>query len=61
MERKLFNIFLASPSDLATERKMMHNIVERINKIIGRNLGWHIEFLTGGYGIFDFQQRNSGM
>jgi len=24
--------------------------------IIGKNLGWHIEFLTGGYGIFDFKE-----
>lgn len=24
--------------------------------IIGKNLGWTIEFLTGGYGIFDFDE-----
>ncbi len=24
--------------------------------IIGKNLGWKIEFLTGGYGIFDFNE-----
>ena len=24
--------------------------------IIGKNLGWQIEFLTGGYGIFDFKE-----
>lgn len=24
--------------------------------IIGKNLGWRIEFLTGGYGIFDFDE-----
>jgi biotin synthase-like enzyme len=24
--------------------------------VIGKNLGWKIEFLTGGYGIFDFKE-----
>ena len=24
--------------------------------IIGKNLGWQIEFLTGGYGIFEFKE-----
>ena len=24
--------------------------------VIGKNLGWEIEFLTGGYGIFDFDE-----
>lgn len=45
MERKIFHIFLASPGDLADERKLVKENVERINKIIGRTINWQIELL----------------
>lgn len=43
MDRNVLNVFVASPGDLSQERDLLKQKVERLNKIIGRNLGWHIE------------------
>ncbi|MBW3013965.1 radical SAM protein [Candidatus Woesearchaeota archaeon] len=37
----------------ASAKRSMASILT--DAIIGKNLGWKIEFLTGGYGIFDFE------
>lgn len=42
-KREILSIFIGSPSDLQEERKIAHNVVERINKNAGRNLGIHLE------------------
>lgn len=42
-KRDLLSIFIGSPGDLQEERKIAYNVVERINKTVGRNLGVHIE------------------
>jgi biotin synthase-like enzyme len=38
----------------ASAKRSMASILT--DAIIGKNLGWRIEFLTGGYGIFDFEK-----
>jgi hypothetical protein len=43
--RRVLNIFLASPSDLQEERRITREIVDRINRVLGRSLGWQIELL----------------
>jgi len=43
--RRILCIFLASPSDLQEERKVTREIVDRINRVFGRRMGWHIELL----------------
>lgn len=45
MERKVINIFIASPNDLAQERQKLRSVSERINKVFGRELRVHIELL----------------
>ena len=40
---KRLKVFLASPSDLKEERKIVKNVVERVNTTIGRKVDWHIE------------------
>jgi len=42
-KREILSIFIGSPGDLQEERKIAHNVVERINKNVGRNLGIYIE------------------
>ena len=45
MERTVLNIFIASPSDLAEERKLLRSIVDRTNHSVGRQIGWHIDLV----------------
>lgn len=39
----VLNVFLASPSDLATERAMAEEVVTSINKTVGQRLGWRVD------------------
>lgn len=41
--RRVLNVFLASPGDVATERDMAKDVVDRLNRTIGDSLGWHVE------------------
>ena len=45
MDRKILNVFVASPSDLSSERKILRTVAERISKIFGRRTGFQIEVL----------------
>lgn len=45
MERNILSVFVASPSDLSDERNALRDIVERLNKIYGKRIGWQIELL----------------
>ena len=42
---KLYRVFIASPGDLADERKALRDVVERINGICARETDWRIELL----------------
>src|SRR5579863_6563744 len=41
--RRILNVFLSSPSDVADERGIAEEVVAGINKTIGRRLGWHVD------------------
>ena len=41
--RRILNVFLASPTDVAEERALAEEAVTHINKIIGESLGWQID------------------
>lgn len=43
MEHRVLKIFVGSPGDLQEERTAIHTAVQRINKNVGRFLGWHID------------------
>lgn len=43
--RKILKVFLASPNDLADERKAAREEVERLNKLISQKFKWHIDLL----------------
>lgn len=45
MKRDVLTVFLASPSDLNNERKITREAVERVNALLSRRVGWHIELL----------------
>lgn len=45
MERKILSVFVASPGDLRQEREILKREVERVNKILGKRIGWQIEVL----------------
>lgn len=45
MERNILSVFVASPRDLSDERKTLRDVVERLNKIYGKRIGWQIELL----------------
>lgn len=45
MERKILNVFVASPSDLSPERKVLREVADRINKVFGRRMGIQLELL----------------
>ena len=45
MKRNVLTIFLASPGDLQEERRIVRNTVDRVNKVLSRRTGWHIELL----------------
>ncbi|MBR1175867.1 DUF4062 domain-containing protein [Bradyrhizobium sp. KB893862 SZCCT0404] len=40
---RTLNLFLASPGDLAEERRIARSVIEELNSSIGRPLGWRIE------------------
>lgn len=39
----VLNVFIASPSDLQDERRVAREVVDSLNRAIGRQLSWHIE------------------
>ena len=41
--RQVLTVFLASPGDVLPERNIAVEVVQRLNKLIGPNLGWHID------------------
>ena len=41
--RQILTVFLASPGDLANERKIAWEVVDKINRIVSQPLGWQIE------------------
>jgi hypothetical protein len=43
--RNVLNVFLASPGDVVDERHSARHIVDTINRIYSRDLGWHVELL----------------
>lgn len=43
--RRVFTIFIASPGDLTEERAIAREVVERINRVIGKHLGFTVELL----------------
>lgn len=45
MKRNILTIFLASPGDLQEERRIVRDTVDRVNKVLSRRVGWHIELL----------------
>lgn len=45
MERRILNVFVASPSDLSPERKVLREVADRINKVFGRRMGIQLELL----------------
>ena len=47
MDQKInvFRVFIASPNDLADERRALHEGVERINAICSKETDWRIELL----------------
>ena len=45
MIMRILNVFLASPNDLQEERKVTRDIIDRINRVFNRRIGWHIELL----------------
>src|SRR6266704_1581235 len=46
MERRVLTLFVASPNDLVDERIALKEVVDRIDKVVGRRIGWHVD-LTG--------------
>lgn len=44
---KVLYVFIASAVDLADERRLARKVVDELNSILGRNIGWHIELLMG--------------
>lgn len=45
MKKNILTIFLASPRDLAEERKIVSETVSRVNKVLSRRVGWSIDLL----------------
>jgi len=45
LHRRVLTIFLAAPSDLSEERQRTREAVDRLCKVIGSRLGWHIDLL----------------
>lgn len=41
--RRILNVFLASPSDVAEERAIAEEVVSDLNKTIGRSLAWDVD------------------
>ncbi len=42
---KLYRVFIASPGDLGEERKVLREVVEKINSIYSKETDWRIELL----------------
>jgi len=40
---ELFKVFMASPSDLPDERKIFHQVIEEVNKILAHAINIHLE------------------
>lgn len=40
---RALNLFLASPGDLAEERRIARSVIDELNSSIGRPLGWRVE------------------
>lgn len=45
ISRNVLSVFLASPGNLVTERNASRKVVDRINRILGKEIGLHIELL----------------
>ena len=43
--RNILYVFLASPSDLAEERRLARDVVDELNRVCARRLKWSIELL----------------
>lgn len=43
--RNILQVFLASPSDLSEERRIAKQVVQEVNGIISRTMGWEVELL----------------
>jgi len=41
--RRIFTVFLASPSDVEKERSIAGNVVDFVNKSVANQVGWHID------------------
>ena len=41
--RRIFAVFLASPSDVKKEREISANVVANVNRSVANRLGWHID------------------
>jgi len=45
LKRNVLTVFLAAPSDLSKERELTREAVDRLCRVLGNRLGWHIELL----------------
>jgi hypothetical protein len=45
LTRNVLRVFLASPGDVIPERHIAREVVDELNRIFSRSLGWHIELL----------------
>jgi HEAT repeat protein len=45
LKRNILTVFLASPGDLQEERNIAREVVDRVNRVTGRRVDWHIELL----------------
>lgn len=60
LKRNVLTVFLASPSDLKEERRLAEGAVERLNSIMGKELGWQVE-LVGWEGLLAGHGRPQGL
>ena len=44
--RNVLNVFLASPRDLTEERRIARDVVNRLNRILGKEIGLQVELLV---------------
>ncbi len=42
---EVLNIFMASPGDLTTERRVVRKVVNVVNRIVDEELSWHVKLL----------------
>jgi hypothetical protein len=43
IKRDVLTVFIGSPGDLQEERKAARQVVDRLNRNVGRNLGLHVD------------------